>query len=101
MLKILLPIILPTNISCSRFFADTIEVINSGNDVPKAIIVSEIILSLKPIIFAMSDALLTTKSLPIIIPNNPITTNIKDLNNLNCGFLSTDWFLLCLAKAIK
>ncbi len=45
-LKILLPMILPTSKSCSPFLEETIVVINSGSDVPKAMIVNEIILSL-------------------------------------------------------
>jgi hypothetical protein len=40
--------ILPTNKSNSPFFAETIVVTNSGKDVPKAIIVKEITLSLTP-----------------------------------------------------
>ena len=45
-LKMLLPIILPTSKSCSPFLEETIVVINSGRDVPKAIIVKAMILSL-------------------------------------------------------
>jgi len=57
MLNILLPIMLPNNKSCSPFLEDTIVVINSGSDVPKAMIVSDIIRSLKPISKAILDAL--------------------------------------------
>lgn len=53
MLNILLPMILPTNKSCSPFFADTIVVTNSGKEVPNAIIVKEITLSLIPNVVAI------------------------------------------------
>lgn len=69
---------LPTNISNSFFLADTIDVTNSGNDVPKAITVNDITLSLIPKVVAILDALSTTKSLPIIIPAKPNKT-IKHL----------------------
>ena len=47
-LNILLPIMLPTNKSCSPLIDAVIDVISSGNDVPNAIIVKAIILSLTP-----------------------------------------------------
>ena len=46
MLKILLPIILPISKSVSPFLEEIIVVTSSGSDVPKAIIVKAIILSL-------------------------------------------------------
>ena len=79
MLKILLPITFPTRMSCSFFNDDTIEVTNSGSDVPNATMVKEIILSDIPRLFAILVALLTTKSLPKTIPINPIITNSSDL----------------------
>ena len=78
-LKILLPIILPTSKSVSRFKAATIDVTNSGSDVPRAIIVKEIILSLTPNFLAIVVAEETTNSLPNIIAPKPIITN-KILN---------------------
>lgn len=84
-LKMLLPMILPTNISCSPFIDEIIVVTNSGKDVPNAIIVSDINLSLHPIILAILDALSTTKLLPITIPPKPIITKDIDLINPNLG----------------
>lgn len=75
MLKILLPIILPTKISCSFFRDDIIVVTSSGSDVPIAIIVSDIILSVTPIFLAILVALSTTKSLPRTIAIRPNTVN--------------------------
>ena len=49
-LKMLLPMMFPSNKSCSPFFDETIVVTSSGRDVPKAIIVKEIIRSLTPIV---------------------------------------------------
>ena len=63
-LNILLPIILPTNSSSSPFFEDAIDVISSGSDVPKAIIVRPIILSLIPNTLAIDVEYLTTRLLP-------------------------------------
>ena len=76
-------------------------VTNSGNDVPKAIIVKDINRSLKPIYSAIADALSTTRSLPKIIPASPITISISDTNNLWGGFSLGFWSFLCLIKAIK
>ena len=77
-LKILLPIIFPRSKSCSPFFEETIVVTSSGNEVPRAIIVSAINLSLNPIFVAIEEALFTTISLPNIIPASPIITKISD-----------------------
>ncbi len=54
-LKILLPIILPIRRSCSPFLDEVIVVVNSGKDVPKAMIVKEI----TPIVVAISLAFLS------------------------------------------
>lgn len=77
-LKMLLPIMLPSSKSCSFFLDETMVVINSGKEVPKAMIVREITLSLIPIVVAIEVAFLTTNSLPIIMPTNPIATNRSD-----------------------
>ena len=71
-LKMLLPMILPSNKSCSPLRAETIVVTSSGSEVPKATIVKEITLSLTPINFAIFEAWSTTNLLPTIIPANPI-----------------------------
>ena len=78
-LNILLPIILPSNKSCCPFLDDTIVVTSSGSDVPNAIIVKDIILSLSPKAEAISLALLTIRLLPIIMQNNPAINNIRDI----------------------
>ena len=59
-LKMLLPTILPTKRSLSFFLAAMIVVISSGNEVPRAIIVREIMRSEIPIAVAMLEAELTT-----------------------------------------
>lgn len=83
------PMIFPNNKSCSPFLDETIVVTNSGNEVPNAIIVNAIILSLNPKILAILEALSTTKLLPITIPAIPNITNNIDFGSLNCGFSSS------------
>ena len=78
-LKILLPTTLPIAISYSPFLVAATDVTSSGSDVPKAIIVKEIIFSLIPIIDANDEALSTTKLLPTIIQIKPIIVYIIDL----------------------
>ncbi len=60
MLKILLPTILPTSKSCSPRRAAVTVVTSSGNEVPSAMTVSEMIRSETPIADAINDAELTT-----------------------------------------
>lgn len=91
-LKILLPIILPTSKSCSPFFAETMVVTSSGRDVPNAIIVKEMMRSLTPRASAILEALSTTKSLPITIAMRPIRINSNSRVFSICYFR----FLPCL-----
>ena len=65
------PIIFPIPKTGSFFLIEIIVVTNSGKEVPKAMIVSEITLSDTPNVLAIKVALSTTKSLPKIIPANP------------------------------
>ena len=65
------PITLPIAISVSPFLTATIEVTNSGKEVPHATIVSPTKLSLIPRALAIVVALLTTKSPPTTIPIIP------------------------------
>ena len=60
MLKILLPTILPTSKSLSPFLAAMTVVTSSGKEVPRAIMVSEIIRSEMPMVSAMVEAEFTT-----------------------------------------
>src|SRR5699024_7922979 len=71
------PITLPIAISVSPFFIATIDVTNSGREVPTATIVSPTKLALIPNDVAISVAEFTTISPPITIPTIPkIDTNI-------------------------
>ena len=70
--EILDPITFPNAISLSPLRAATIEVTNSGNEVPTATIVKPTKLWLIPQAKAMFEALSTTKSPPITIPTIPI-----------------------------
>jgi len=60
MLKILEPITFPIAISLFFFAAATMDVTNSGSDVPAAIMVNPIIFSLTPKLFAMFTLFVTT-----------------------------------------
>lgn len=80
MLKMLLPMMFPTKMSCSFFMAEIIEVTNSGSEVPKAMMVKEITLSDTPRVLAILVALFTTRSLPKTIPASPRATNSNDFN---------------------
>ena len=84
-LKMLLPIIFPTKISCSFLIEEIIAVTNSGSDVPRATIVKEITLSEIPNICAISVALFTTKSLPINMPDRPNVMKMIDFPKLYFG----------------
>ncbi len=69
---------------------------SSGSEVPRATIVREIILSEKPIALAISEAELTTSSLPSTTPARPTTTSRSDLPSLYWGsstFLASFLFL--------
>ncbi len=72
MLKMLLPMILPTIRSVSLRLAAVIVVISSGREVPKATIVRAITRSEIPIAEARKEALLTMSWLPAIRPTRPM-----------------------------
>ena len=72
-LKILLPTIFPIAISAFPFNAADTEVTSSGREVPKATIVSPMILSLKPSVLAMALAASTLTSLPQTMRTRPNT----------------------------
>ena len=84
-LKILLPIILPTMRSVSLRRAATIVVTSSGSDVPMAITVSAIIRSETPMAEAMKEALFTTSWLPSTRPASPTIVIREDLPSLYLG----------------
>ena len=86
MLKILLPTILPTSKSLSPFLAAMTVVTSSGKEVPRAIIVSEMMRSEIPIVVAMVEAEFTTSWLPPTTPTKPKITKKKDLPILYLGF---------------
>ena len=71
MLKMLLPIILPTRRLCSPRWAATMVVTSSGRDVPIAIMVKEMMRSEMPIAVAMLEAEFTASWLPPIVPARP------------------------------
>ena len=102
MLKILLPTILPISKSDSPFLAAVMVVTNSGNEVPRATIVREMIRSEIPAAPAIKDAELTTNSLPATTPTRPSTTNRKDRPSLYLGF-SVAWasFLFLRASEMR
>ena len=81
-LNILLPTILPIAISFSFLIHATTLVTSSGNDVPKATIVSDISLSLTPNFCATRTLLFTTKLLPNTIAIKPNNVIIIDLPSL-------------------
>ena len=75
MLNTFEPITLPIAISVSPFLIATIDVTNSGKDVPTATIVKPTKLALMPRVVAIFVAESTTISPPNIIPAIPITLN--------------------------
>ena len=87
MLNKLLPIMFPTAISQFFLAAAITDVNNSGREVPKATMVSQIKLSLHPNFFAIKVAEFTTKRLPKITKPNPITVNASKIQN-DLGFSS-------------
>ena len=72
MLKILEPTALPKAIPDSCFLAAVIDVTSSGSEVPTATMVRPIKVSLSPKLFAIMEALSTTKLPPQIIAAKPI-----------------------------
>ena len=82
MLKILLPIMLPTIRSVSLRRAATMVVTSSGKDVPNAIIVRATTLSEMPIVVAIEEALLTMSWLPMTSPTSPKMVIRNDLPSL-------------------
>lgn len=71
MLKIFDPIIFPSAMSVFFLYAAIAEVASSGSEVPTAIIVSPMILSLIPRLFAIHTAPLTIHSPQRMSPVNP------------------------------
>ena len=76
-LKMLLPMMFPSKMSCSFFIDDIIVVTSSGRDVPIAIMVNDITLSYTPRVVAIWVALSTTNSLPKMIDTSPNAVNIR------------------------
>lgn len=85
-LKMLLPMILPTTRSVSLRRAATMVVTSSGREVPRAMMVSAMMRSDTPMTWAISVALLTTSWLPATRPAKPRMANRKDLPSLYFGF---------------
>ena len=99
MLKMLLPTMLPTRRSCSPRRAAVIVVTSSGNEVPSAMIVREIIRSEIPIEEATNEAEFTTSWLPATTPTRPIRIMRKDLLSLCLGF-STSFLTLRFLRVV-
>ena len=85
-LKILLPIMLPTRSSFSPRLAAVIVVTSSGREVPKATTVRAMMRSEIPMILARLEAEVTTSSLPPTTPARPRSTKRKDLPTFHFGF---------------
>ena len=104
-LKMLLPTMLPTRRSHSSLRAAVIVVTNSGSDVPRAIMVSEIMRSDTPMALAINEAELTTNWLPPTTPTSPMTTRSRDLPSLYLGastsFAPAEAWRLRRAMAIR
>ena len=81
-LKMLLPIILPTRSSFSPFLAAVMVVKSSGSEVPNATTVRAMMRSEIPIVEAMVEAEFTTSWLPAMTPISPRKTKRKDLPSL-------------------
>ncbi len=84
-LKILLPIMLPTSRSCSPRRAAIMVVTSSGSEVPIAMIEREMMRSEIPMVAATAEAELTTSSLPMIVPARPTMTSRMDFLSLYLG----------------
>lgn len=85
-LKILLPMMLPTRSSFSPRLAAVMEVTSSGREVPKATTVNAMMRSEMPIVDAIVEAEFTTSSLPPTTPTRPSKTKKKDLPSFHLGF---------------
>lgn len=85
-LKILLPMILPTRSSVSPFLAALMVVMSSGSEVPRATMVRAIIRSETPMAEAIFEAEVTTSSLPPTTPARPTRINNREMPRLNLGF---------------
>ena len=99
MLKMLLPIMLPTRSSFSFLRAAVMVVTSSGSEVPKATMVRAMIRSETPTMAARVEAESTTKLLPKITPARPTPVIRKDLPSFHFGF-STSFFELRLFLTI-
>ena len=93
-LKISLPMILPTKSSFSPRLAAVMVVTSSGREVPKATTVRAMMRSEMPILLAMVDAELTTSWLPATTPTSPIATKRNDLPSLYLGFPTLSFVFL-------
>ncbi len=85
-LKILLPIMLPTRSSFSPRLAAVMEVTNSGKEVPKATTVKAMMRSEIPMVLAIVEAEFTTSWLPPTTPIRPNRTKRNDLPSFHLGF---------------
>ena len=85
-LKILLPIMLPTRSSFSCRRAAVMVVTSSGRDVPRATMVRAMMRSEIPMAEAMVDAESTTNWLPATTPTRPIMVISKDFSVFHLGF---------------
>ena len=99
-LRILAPKILPIEISYAFFLKEVIDVISSGNDVPKAVIVKPIIISGTPKKMAIFSPLVINNLEPESVNRRP-KENINNFNNIFFvsiffSLLFTFWFVLLL-----
>ena len=92
-LKMLLPMMLPTRSSVSFFLAALIVVMSSGREVPRATMVRAMIRSDTPTDLAIKEAELTTSSAPPTTPTRPTRTRRSEMPSLNLGF-STSFLAL-------
>ena len=85
-LKIFVPIMLPTASSNSPFLAAPAVMTSSGNEVPITITVIEMIFSLMPIFSAKAAALSTVRSLAIAMTIIVMIMYIVERNRLYLAF---------------
>ena len=85
-LKILLPMMLPTMRSVSLRRAATMVVTSSGREVPRAMTVRAMMRSEIPMALAILVALFTTSWLPATRPMRPTSARRKDFPSLYLGF---------------
>ena len=88
-LKMLLPIMLPTRSSFSWRRAAVMVVTSSGREVPNATTVRAIIRSEMPMALARNEAELTTNWLPATTPTSPRITKRKERGSFHLGFSMT------------